>query len=106
MVSFYSRFGIGGGEYRRLIHPSRFPVDIEWYRKDWCVFIIWVCPIELVRDEPAVYMSAELFCFEGVLLPFVKMIKCVVEEAFMVDNCCDVEWRGCGMLGCWGRLCG
>ena len=61
VVGVYSCFAIGGGEYRRLIHPDRCLVDNELYREDWCVFILWVRHIELVRYEPAVYMSAELF---------------------------------------------
>ena len=54
---------------------------------------------EFVRDEPIVYVSAELFRGEGALTPFVYMVDGVVEEVFMVVHSCDVEWRGCGMLG-------
>ena len=61
VVGVYSRFTIGSGEYRLLIHPCRFPVYIECYKEDRCVFILWVSFVELVRDEPAIYVSAELF---------------------------------------------
>ena len=98
-MSIYSRFAIGGGEYKRLIYTRWFPVYIEWYREDRCVFILWVSSVELVRDEPAIYVSAELFRCEGVLPPFVNMVNGVVEEVFVVVYSCDVELRGCGVLG-------
>jgi hypothetical protein len=43
--------------------------------------------------------SSSGFVLEGVLLLFVNVKNGVVEEVFMIINCCDVEWRGCGMLG-------
>ena len=84
VVSVYSHFAIGGGEYRRLIHPRRFPVYVEWYRDDMCVFIFRVSSVEFVRDEPIIYVSAELFRGEGVLPPCVYMLDGVVEEVFVV----------------------
>jgi hypothetical protein len=99
MVGVCSRFAIGGGEYIRLIYPNLFPVYIEWCREDGCVLILWVCLVELVRDEPVIYASTELFCCEGVLPSFVNMVNGVVEEVSVAVNSCDVEWRGCGMLG-------
>ena len=50
-------------------------------------------------NEPIIYVSAELFRVDGVLLPFVDMVDGVVEEVFVVVYSCDVEWRGCGVLG-------
>ena len=44
-------------------------------------------------------MWAELFRGEGVLPPFVNMVNGVVKEMCVVVYSCDVEWRGCGMLG-------
>ena len=44
-------------------------------------------------------MSADLFRCKGALLPLVYMVDGVVEEVFMVVDSCDVEWRGCGVLG-------
>ena len=61
VVSVYSRFPIGGGEYKRLFYPRRFPIDVEWYREDGCVFIFRVSSVKLARDEPIIYVSAELF---------------------------------------------
>ena len=95
----YSRFAIGVGEYKRLIHPRRFPVYIEWCREDRCVFILRVSSVEFVRDKPITYVSAELFRCEGVLPPFVDMVDGVAEEVFVVVYSCDVEWHRCGVLG-------
>ena len=102
VVGGYSRVAIGGDKYRRLIHPRRFPIYIEWYREDRCVFIFRVSSVEFVWDEPIIYVSAELFRGEGVLPPFVYMVDGVVEEVFLVVYSCDVEWRECGVLGCCG----
>jgi hypothetical protein len=53
-----------------------------------------------VRDAPIIYVSAELFRGEGVLPPFyVCMVDGVVEEVCMVVYSCDVDWRGCDVLG-------
>ena len=99
VVSVYNRFAIGGDEYIPLIHPWRFPIYIEWYGEDRCVFIFWVSSVEFLRDEFIIYVSAELFRGDDVLSPFVYMVDGVVEEVFMVVYSCDVEWRGCGVLG-------
>ena len=96
MVSVYSRFAIRGGEYKRLIYPRRFPINVEWYREYGCVFIVRVGSVELNGDESIIYVSAELFRGEGVLLPLVYMVYCVVEDVFMIVYSCDIEWRGCG----------
>ena len=61
VVSVYSRFATRGGEYKRLIHPCRFPINVEWYREDGCVFIFRVSSVELIRDESITDVSAELF---------------------------------------------
>ena len=95
----YLDIAIGGGEYRRLIYPRRFPIYIECYREDGCVFVFRVSSVEFVREKPIIYGSTELFRGEGVLPPFVYMIDCVVEELLMIVYSCDVEWRGCGVLG-------
>ena len=44
-------------------------------------------------------MSVELFRGDGVLPPFAYMVDGVAEEVFMIVYSCDVEWRGCGVLG-------
>ena len=54
-------------------------------------FILRASSTELVRDEPTIYVLAELFRCEGVLLPFVVMVYGVVEEMFVVVYGCDVE---------------
>ena len=61
VVGVYSRFAIGGGEYRRFIHPRRFLIYIEWYREDMCVFVFRISSVEFVRDKPIIYVSAEMF---------------------------------------------
>ena len=103
VIDVDSRFTTRGGEDKRLLHPCRFPVYVEWYREDWCVFIVRVSSVELVRDESVFYVSGELCCCKGVFLPFVYTVYCVVEEDFMVVDSCDVEWCGCCVLGCRGR---
>ena len=61
VVSVYIRFAIRGGEYKRLIHPRQFPVNVEWYREDGCVLIVWVISVKLIGDESIIYVSAKLF---------------------------------------------
>ena len=64
-----------------------------------CIFILRVSSVDLVRDDPTIYVLAELFRCEGVLPPFVDMVDGVVEEMCVVVYSCDVGWRGCGVLG-------
>ena len=98
MVGVHSCFAVGSGEYSRFIQPGRFQVDIKLYREGSCVFILGVCPIELVRYEPAVYMSTELFGCESFRFPLVNVIDGVVGEVFMLVYCYDNEWCGSGTL--------
>ena len=93
VVGVYSLFAIGGGEYKRFIYPRRFPVNVEWYREDGCVFILWVGSVELVGDKSIFDMFGDLFGRKGVVLPLVYVVDGVVEEDFMVVDICDVEWR-------------
>ena len=60
VVSVYSRCAIRGGDNKRLIYPRRFPINVEWYREDGCVFVLRVRSVELIGDESIVYVSAEL----------------------------------------------
>jgi hypothetical protein len=99
VVSVYSRFAIRGGEYKRLVHPRRFSINVEWYREDGCVFIFRVSYVELIRDDSTIYVSAEVFRGWGVLPLLMYMVDGVVEEFLRVVYSCDVEWRGCGVLG-------
>ncbi len=74
MVGVDSRFAIRGGEDKGLIHPCRFPVNVEWYREDWRVFVVWFSSVELVWDESIFNVSGELCRCKGVLLPLVYTI--------------------------------
>ena len=60
VVSVYCRFAIRGGEYERFLNPRRFPINVEWYREDGWVFVVWVSSVELDGDESIFYVSGEL----------------------------------------------
>ena len=61
MVSVYSRFAFRGGEYKRLIYPCRFPINVELYREDGYVFIVRVGSVELNGDESIIYVRQSCF---------------------------------------------
>ena len=92
VVGVNSRFTIRGGEYKRLVPPCRFPVNVEWDREDECVFVFWISFVELVWDESIFNVSGELCRCKGVLPPLLYVVYGVVEEDFMVVDSCDVEW--------------
>ena len=102
VVGVNSRFAIRGGEYKRLIHPWRFPINVEWYIEDGCVFVVRGSYVKLIWDESIFYMTGELCSCKGVLFPLVYTVDGYVEEDFIVVDSCDVEWCGCSVLGCCG----
>ena len=61
VVGFDSRVAIRGGDYKRFLYLRRFPINVEWYTEDGCVFVVWVSSVELVGDEFIFYVSGELF---------------------------------------------
>jgi len=87
LISVYSSFSIGSGEYCCFCHPNRFLVDIKLYEEDWGVFIFRVCPIKCVGFQPSIYVLAGLFCGEGFYFIVVDVVDSVVEEVLVAVNC-------------------
>ena len=92
IVSVYTRFSIGSGEYRCFSNPSRFPVDIKLYREDWGVFVFKVCFIECAGFQPVVHVLAELFGSEGFCFPSaINVVDSVMKEVFVIVYCYYVK---------------
>ena len=79
VVGVNSRSAIWGGEYKRLIRPCRFPINVEWYREDGCVFVAWISSVKLIWDDSIFSALGELCRCKGVLHPLVYTVDGVVE---------------------------